>query len=147
MSHIHQQIRDYIATQLAGIGMFGGRIYKMRDYAIDDQKLPALAIYTNTQQSSLVTIGMMTARGNLDLVVEIHVKGANVSISDTLDAACVLVENEMGSHFDVGGLAKSCVIKSTEISVGTKGEVATASATLVYSVQYVTSIADVEIAQ
>jgi hypothetical protein len=144
MSHIHQQIRDYVATQLGAIGMFSGRVYKMRSYALDAEKLPAIVVYTNTQQSNPITIGTKTARGQLELAVQIHIKGASNTISDDLDAACVLVENVMGGIFDLNGLAKSCVLSTTEINVNVEGGQSVASAALVYAVEYVTLSADVE---
>ena len=128
MSHIHQQIRDYVATQLGAIGMFSGRVYKMRSYALNAEKLPAVVVYTNTQQSNPITI----------------VKGASNAISDDLDAACVLVENVMGGIFDLNGLAKSCVLSTTEINVNVEGGQSVASAALVYAVDYVTLSADTE---
>lgn len=147
MAHIHQQIRDHVATQVNAIGTLTGKVYKMRNHAIDDAKLPAAVVYTNTQQSSVITIGMMTARGSLELVVEIYVKGASATISDTLDELCVLVENALAADFTVNGLAKSCVLTGTEIDINVEGERAIASARLVYAVEYVTSIGDVETAQ
>lgn len=147
MAHIHQQIRDHVATHLNAIGTFTGKVYKMRNYAIDDAKLPAVSVYTNTQQSSVITIGMMTARGTLEVVVEIYVKGASATISDTLDEACALVENALAADFTINGLAKSCILSETDIDINVEGERAVASARLVYAVEYVTSIGDVETAQ
>jgi hypothetical protein len=147
MAHIHQQIRDYVATRIGEIAMFSGRVYKMRDYALDDAKLPAAVVYTNTTQSAPVTIGLKTARGELELTVELHIKGASLTVSDDLDAACALVENVMGGDFDLGGLAKAIVLSSTAINVNVEGAQSIASVTLVYSVEYVTVASDVETAR
>lgn len=147
MAHIHQQIRDYVATQIGGIGMFNGRVYKMRDYALDDAKLPAAVVYTNTTQSNPVTIGLQTARGALELTVELHIKGGILTVSDDLDAACALVENSLGDDFYLDGLVKSCVLSSTQIGVNVEGAQSVASVTLVYDVEYVTLTTDVETAR
>ena len=56
MSHINNQIRDQIASIIGALPFFSGRVYKMRSYALDDEKLPAAVIYTNSQSNSLATM-------------------------------------------------------------------------------------------
>ena len=133
MSHVRQQIRDRFATILTGLSGTGNNVYKMRRYALDDAKLPAIAIYTMQESSSLITIGARTLR-----------RVVNV---DTIDGYCVNVEEAVGNDFSLNGLAKSCVLTSSEIDVNIEGEKALGTARLVFAVEYVTSINDVELAR
>ena len=144
MAHINQQIRDRVAAIIEAVPFFSGRVYKMRSYALDDAKLPAAVVYTNSQSSSLATIGYRTLRGSLDLVVEIYIKGASATIADQIDDACVLIEDAIGSDFSLNGLVKSCILSESNIDISVEGEKPIANARLSYAVDYVTYIADAE---
>lgn len=147
MSHVRQQIRDRIATVLTGLSGTGSNVYKMRRYALDDAKLPAIAIYTMQEASSLITIGARTLRRVVNVGIEIVAKGPSTSIFDTIDGYCVNVEEALGNDFSLNGLAKSCVLTSSEITVNVEGEKSLGTAQLVFAVEYVTSITDVELAR
>ena len=144
MAHMNQQIRDRVADIIGALPFFSGRVYKMRSYALDDAKLPAAVVYTNSQSSSLVSIGFRTLQGSLNLTVDIHIKGSSATIVNAIDDACVLIEDAIGSDFSLNGLVKSCVLTETDVDINVEGEKPTASARLSYVAEYVTSIADVE---
>ena len=147
MAHVRQQIRDRIATVLAGITGFSTSIYKMRRYALDDAKLPAIAVYTVDENSSLITISSRTLRRVINVGVEIVAKGASTSIADTMDGYAVSVEEAIANDFTINGLAKSCVLTSSTIDVNVEGEKAIGTARLVFAAEYVTAINDVETAR
>lgn len=144
MAHMNQQIRDRVADIIGALPFFSGRVYKMRSYALDEAKLPAAVVYTNSQSSSLVSIGFRTLQGSLNLTVDIHIKGSSATIVNAIDDACVLIEDAIGSDFSLNGLVKSCVLTETDVDINVEGEKPTASARLSYVAEYVTSIADVE---
>ena len=144
MSHINNQIRDRIAEIIGALPFFSGRVYKMRSYALDDAKLPAAIIYTNSQQSSLATIGTKTSMGLLQVYVEIFVKGSSGTIINQIDDACALIEDAIGSDFQLSGLVKSCILSQSDVDVSVEGEKPIANARLSYAVQYVTLLADLE---
>jgi hypothetical protein len=144
MSHINNQIRDRIATIIGALPFFSGRIYKMRSYALDDEKLPAAVIYTNSQRSSLATIGTKTSMGLLQVYVEIFIKGSSSTIINQIDDACVLIEDAIGSDFQLSGLVKSCILSQSDVDINVEGEKPVANARLSYAVQYVTLLADLE---
>lgn len=146
MSHVRQQIRDRIATLVTGLPLTGTRVYKMRSYALDKDKLPALLVYTLNETSSLITIGTRTLRRNLNVAVEAIASGT-ADIHDTVDAICVDVEEAIAADFSLSGLVKSCVLTNTEIDVLTEGERPISSARLTFDVQYVTAIDNVETAR
>ena len=147
MSHVRQQIRDRVATLVTGLPTTGSSVYKMRRYALDDAKLPAICVYTTDESSSLITIGSRTLRRVINVVVDIIIKGSSATISDSLDTICVSAEEAMAADFTLNGLAKSSVLTSSEIDVNVEGEKSIASARLVYAVEYVTLITDVETAR
>lgn len=147
MSHVRQQIRDRVATLVTGLPVTGASVYKMRRYALDDAKLPAICVYTNDETSSLVTIGSRTLRRVINVMVEIFVKGNSTAVSDSLDSICVSAEEAIAADFTLNGLAKSCILTGTEVDINVEGEQSIGSARLVYSVEYVTSITDVETAR
>ena len=144
MSHINNQIRDRIATIIGALPFFSGRVYKMRSYALDDAKLPAAVIYTNSQSSSLATIGTKTAIGSLQVYVDIFIKGSSATIINQIDDACVLIEDAIGSDFQLSGLVKSCILSESDVDINVEGEKPVANARLSYAVQYVTLLADLE---
>lgn len=147
MAHIRQQIRDRIATVLSGITGFSTSIYKMRRYALDDAKLPAIAVYTVDESSSLITIGSRTLRRVVNVGIEIVAKGASGTIADTIDGYAVSVEEALGNDFSINGLAKSCVLTSSTIDVNVEGEKAVGTARLLFAVEYVTAVNDAETAR
>lgn len=147
MSHVRNQIRNRIATLVTGLPVTGANVYKMRRYALDDSKLPAICVYTTDESSSLITVGTRTLRRVINVMVEVLAKGSSVTISDTIDNICISVEEAIAADFSLNGLAKSTILTSTETDVNTEGENGIGSARLVYAVEYVTSIDDVETAR
>lgn len=147
MAHVRQQIRDRVATLVTGLPVTGANVYKMRRYALDDAKLPAICVYSNDETSSLITIGTRTLSRVINIIVDIVIKGASTAVSDTLDGICVSAEEAIAADFTLNGLAKSCILTGTEININVEGESSVASARLVYVVEYVTSITDVETAR
>lgn len=147
MSHVRTQIRNRIATLVTGLPVTGASVYKMRKYALDDSKLPAICVYTTDESSGLVTIGTRTLRRVINVMVEVFVKGSSTAVSDTIDGICVSVEEAIAADFALNGLAKSCILTGTETDVNIEGEQGIGTARLVYAVEYVTSIGDVETAR
>lgn len=147
MSHVRTQIRDRIETLVTGLPLTGANVYKMRRYALDDAKLPAICVYTTDESSSLITVGARTLRRVINVMVEIYAKGSSATISDTIDGICVSAEEAIAADFGLNGLAKSCILTSTETDVNVEGESGIGTARLVYAVEYVTAIGDVEAAR
>lgn len=147
MSHVRTQIRDRLATLVTGLPLTGANVYKMRRYALDDAKLPAICVYTTDESSSLITVGARTLRRVINVMVEIYAKGSSATISDTIDGICVSAEEAIAADFGLNGLAKSCILTSTETDVNVEGESGIGTARLVYAVEYVTAIGDVEAAR
>ena len=161
MAHVRQQIRDYVADLLVqfiydrfGIvirdrfnvglepraGDGAGTLYKFRRYALDDDRLPALIVYTTTDISRLATIGQRTMNHSLELRVDIINKGASTSIFENIEQFAADLIHSVESDFYLGGLAKSCVLASSDFDVETGGEKAIGSGKMIFNVQYTTAI-------
>lgn len=147
MAHVRKQIRDRVATLVTGLPTTGANVYKMRRYALDDAKLPAICVYTMDESSSLITIGSRTLLRTINVAVQAFARGASTTISDTIDTICVEVEEAIAADFQLNGLAKSCVLTESQIDINVEGERSVANVSLIYSVEYVTSITDVETAR
>lgn len=147
MTHIREQIRDRIATLVTGLPSTGANVFAMRRYALDDSKLPCILIYTNNEQSNIATIGLKTGLYNLEVMIEVITKSSSSTISDELDQICANVEAAIGADFQLNGLAKSCILTSTDISIAVDGENPLSSANMKYNVQYVALINSVETAR
>lgn len=162
MAHVRQQIRDYVAVLLTGFiydrfgivlldrtgskvrdnqSMLGtGSIYKFRKYALDDSLLPALIVYTTTDISNLFTMGQRTMSHSLELRVDVIDKGLSTNIFENIEQFSADLIREIEEDFDLGGLAKSCVLASSDFNVETGGEKAIGSGKMIFNVQYVTAI-------
>lgn len=147
MAHVRQQIRDRVATLVTGLPTTGANVYKMRRFALDDSKIPAICVYTMDESSNLITVGSRTLGRTVNVAADIIIKGSSATISDTLDDICVSAEEAIAADFHLNGLAKSCILTDTNITINVEGERSVASARLVYTVDYVTSISDVETAR
>jgi hypothetical protein len=99
------------------------------------------------ESSSLITVGSRTLGRTVNVAADIIIKGSSATISDTLDDICVSAEEAIAADFHLNGLAKSCILTDTNITINVEGERSVASARLVYTVDYVTSISDVETAR
>ena len=164
MAHVRQQIRDYVADLLVKFiyDRFGiviqdrfnkslqarqdgqllatGTLYKFRRYALDDEKLPALIVYTTTNMSRLATIGQRTMTHDLELRVDIINKGSSTDIFENIEQFSAELIRAVESDFHLGGLAKSCVLTSSDFDVETGGEKAIGSGKMIFNVQYTTAI-------
>jgi hypothetical protein len=161
MAHVRQQIRDYVADLLVNFifDRFGiiirdrfnaginprvsegeGTLYKFRRYALDEDRLPALIVYTTTDLSRLATIGQRTMTHDLELRVDIINKGSSVSIFENIEQFSAELIHAVEDDFFLGGLAKSCVLASSDFDVETGGEKAIGSGKMIFNVQYTTAI-------
>jgi hypothetical protein len=161
MAHVRQQIRDYVADLLVNFifDRFGiviqdrfnvnlearqvgetGTLYKFRRYALDEEKLPALIVYTTTDLSRLATIGQRTMTHDLELRVDIVNKGSSLNIFENIEQFSAELISKVEDDFFLGGLAKSCVLASSDFDVETGGEKAIGSGKMIFNVQYTTAI-------
>ena len=145
-NHIRQQIRERVGTTLTGLTTTGSNVFQSRVYNLENAKLPAIIIYTKSEDSELLEMGSTrTLQRNLSLVVEAYVK-ANTNFDDTIDTIAKEVEAAMGADVTHNSLARDSFLDSTEINYNAEGEQPVAVMTMVYNINYLTTEATADVA-
>ena len=145
-NHIRQQIRERVGTTLTGLTTTGSNVFQSRVYNLENAKLPAIIIYTKSEDSELLEMGSIrTLQRNLSLVVEAYVK-ANTNFDDTIDTIAKEVEAAMGADVSHNSLARDTFLDSTEINYNAEGEQPVAVMTMVYNINYLTTEATADVA-
>lgn len=147
MAHVRKLIRDNIETALTGLTTTGTNVYQTRVYPIAEDRLPGLAIYTNTEESEFSTVTRpRTQIRTLTVSVEIYVK-AVTGYDDTVDTSCVEIEEALATDVTRGGNAKDTRVVSFEADQSGEADQPVARATLSVEVDYATLENDVETAK
>jgi len=121
-NHIRQQIREYFGTNLTGLTTTGSNVYQSRVYPLDNTRLPALLIYTKSEASEPIVIGIDRVMSReLSVVVEGYVK-STANFDDTIDTISKEVEEAIAADRTLGGLAKDTYLESTQIDFNAEGE-------------------------
>lgn len=161
MAHVRQQIRDYAARLLTDFvyDRFGiilldrfnveiqarasgqtGSIYKFRKYALDDDQLPALCVYTTNDVTSLATMGSRTLSHSLELRVDVINKGSSLNIFENIEQFCADLNGAIEADYQFNNLVKSCILTQSDFSVDTSGEKAIGTGKMIFDVKYMTAI-------
>ena len=137
--HVRQQIRDRIVTNVTGLSTTGARVYRSRVYPLNADTMPALLVYTKTEDSE---IDVMGSPGVLNRLVNIAIEGyvRNITVYDNkIDDICKEVEAAMAGDQTINGLAKNSFLSSTEIEYTGEGDQPIGVVTMNYVVQYRTA--------
>ena len=135
-NHVRQQIRERIGTTLTGLTTTGSNVFESRVYPLEDSKLPALIIYTKSEESMPIEIGSnRTMERSLTVNIEGYVK-ANSNFDDTVDTICKEVETAMATDTTLNGLAKDSFLETTEIEFNAEGEKPVGYVTMSFKVDY-----------
>ena len=164
MTHVRQKIRDYVATLLtnyiydrfnivivdrfnAEIGvrsdqglLYTGTLYKFRRYALDEEHLPVLLVYTTNDLTNLSGIGNRTLSHSLELRVDVINKGSSIDIFENIEQFCAELNNAIEDDYQLGGLVKSCILSQSEFDVKTSGEKAIGVGTMIFDARYMTAV-------
>lgn len=132
MTHRRNRIRDAVTALLADIPAAGGRVYNSRVFPLRD--LPAIAVYTLREGSTLATLRRRTTR-ILQVVIDIHAQ-ATERVDDDLDAIATEVEKRLEADWQLSGLAINSAIDSTVIGLSGEAQKATGLARLTYEYEY-----------
>ena len=123
----------------------GSNVFQSRVYNLEDSKLPAIIIYTKSEDSELLEMGSTrTLQRNLALVVEAYVK-ANTNYDDTIDNIAK-EEAAMGADATHNDLARDSFLDSTEINYNGEGEQPIAVMTMIYNIIYLTTETTADVA-
>jgi len=136
MSHARTQIRQAVVALLTGNTEAGNRVFSSRVHPLDDAKLPALLVFTPSDDVEKPSMQRpRTQHRNLQLVIEGYVK-ARGDIDAEADALAQEVETIIGSNPTLGGLAKDAMLVSTTTQLSGEGEKPVAVVTLTFVVLY-----------
>jgi len=138
--HVRQQIREQVATTVTGLATTGSNVFQSRVYPLSDSNMPALLVYSTSEDSATDIMGpSLVTNRELSVVVEGYVKGTT-DFDDVVDDICKEVEIALGADRTLNGLAKFAYLSGTEISYNGEGEQPIGVVSLTYLVQYRTSV-------
>lgn len=139
MSHVRQQIRERIATEVTGLTTTGTKVYQSRVYPLQSSNLPGLLIYTTAESSEPIDMGGTSRIFNrvLTVAIEAYVKGTS-NYDDTIDTVCSEVETALGGS-TINGLVKDIYLESTDINYQGEGDQPLAVATMSWNCLYQTA--------
>ena len=147
MAHVRKQIRDKVASILkSNVGLVKRRVYTTRVHPLNDTNLPAISVYTGSETSQRMNLGVTDVIRQLALEIDVYVRETS-KFDDDVDAIAVQVEEAMAGNFTLDSLAKFVVLTSTQIQFDGDADQILGVAKLTYSVEYVTPIDDVETAK
>ena len=122
MAHIRNQIRDNIITALTGLTTTGSNVFNHRVYTLGSNKLPALCVYTNSEDSQYQTINPpRSVLNTLTVNIEGYVQ-ATSGYDNTIDAICLEVSEALYTDLTRGNLAKDTRIVSMSSELNDDGE-------------------------
>lgn len=146
MAHVRKSIRDNITTTLSGLTTTGSNVFQTRLFPIEESKVPALCIYTKSEQTEYETLTRpRTQMRALEVMVEAYVKGT-ASLDNTIDTIAVEVEEALATDATRGGNAKDTRITSVDIEFNGDAEQSVAVARFTVVVDYATVENDIETA-
>lgn len=146
MAHIRKLIRDDITSTLTGLTTTGSNVYQTRLFALGEEKLPAICVYTKTEATEYATINPpRTQMRSLDVNVEFFVKGT-ANIDNTLDQIALEIEEALYTDLTRGGYAKDTRITDFEADYTADGEQSVGVGRFTVSVTYSTIENDIETA-
>jgi hypothetical protein len=135
MSHLRQQIRERIASNLTGLTTTGTNVFQSRIYPMEQGKLPGLIIYTVAEQSQPITSGVnRTMDASLTVAVEAYAVGSD--LDDKLDTICKEVQVKMASDRTINNLAMESQLDSTTIDFAQDSDTPAGYVTLTWTINY-----------
>ena len=138
--HVRQQIREQVATTVTGLTTTGSNVFQSRVYPLSDSNMPALLVYSTSEDSEPDIMGpSLVTNRELSVVVEGYVK-ATTDFDDVIDDICKEVETALGADRTLNSLAKFAYLSGTEISYNGEGEQPIGVVSLTYLVQYRTAV-------
>ena len=147
MAHVRKQIRDRIASTLtSSVSLVSSRVFASRVYPLTKAKLPAITVYTGSEVSNRLNMGVSDLNRSLSVEVDIYVRATN-TFDDDVDAIAVQVEAAIAADFTVNSLAKEAVLSGTDIQFSGDAEQPIGVTKLRFTVRYVTALTNVEAAK
>jgi hypothetical protein len=145
VAHVRKLIRDNIVAAVTGLNATGTNVFKSRVYPLSAESLPALTVYTRSEEVTQSTISIpRTIERTLTVSIDSYVQGLT-NYEDSLDAIAVEVENAITADVTRGGYAKDTRVISFESDFSGDPDQPVASSTITIEVDYVTIEDDPEV--
>lgn len=106
LGHVRRQIRDRAVTQLTGLPTTGSRIYAGSPYAIDRDKLPALAVDVTGESAAPDFMSFGIEARVAEITVTAYAEGEDGE--DQLDRIAGEIEAALLADPQMGGVAVNC---------------------------------------
>lgn len=136
MSHVRQQIREYVTSQLTGLTTTGSNIFASRVYPMVADKLPGLLVYTTSESTSETAFSKTRHQTRvLSVVVEGYVR-ARSDYDDTLDTISEEVETALLDDPLFGGLSVNAELQTTDIDLSGEADQPVGTVRLTFAVTY-----------
>lgn len=136
MSHVRKQIRSYFETQLTGLASIGSNIFESRIYPLVQAKLPALIVYTSSEDVEEISFSSyVSQQRKLTVTIEGYVR-ALANFDDSLDQIAVEVEEAILDDRTLGGLSKDCQLTSIITQFSGEGEQPVGTIIMSFEVTY-----------
>lgn len=133
---MRQQIREGVAAILVGLPLTGARVFQSRSYALAQTELPALLVYSLSEEIETLTMNLpRQQRRTLTLTVE-AVAAAVSNVDDTLDSICKDVEIAIANGWTAITGLRDAVSISQRITLSGDSEKPHASASIEYNFVY-----------
>jgi len=107
MTHARKQIRDALVTRVTGLATTGARVYAHRYHEFNDDELPGLRVYAESEEKLGEHLGGRQQR-RIVFVIEACAK-VLTTLEDTLDQIALEVEVAIGAEQTLGGLCRGGV--------------------------------------
>ena len=134
MAHIRTQVRDAVVAALTGLPTTGPRVFVMRTYPLDHERLPALLIYVLDEQSMPAEMGdAREIERQMSVTIEAIADGKG--FDEELDKIAVEVEKALTLSAGLGGILKAFYLQSSSLDLATgrdRGEKRAGTLTLRY---------------
>lgn len=140
--HQRKQIRDKVVLLLIGKTDAGNNIFPSRVRPIEEQTLPTIQVYANSESSEIWQEAPREYERKLSLSVQITAK-ADDSLEDSLDAIALQVEDVLRQDHTLGELCRDVILSGTELNITQNGDTLIGSCNVTYDILYYTlAVAD-----
>jgi len=135
MSLKRTEIRKQVELLLNGNTDAGTSVWPTRARELNDEMLPAILIYTNSEQVELFEEAPRRYRRTLELEIQV-ITLADEYCDDALDLISNQVERILGKNDDLQGLVESCDLSSVVMGVFDNGSTLRGASVLTFDVVY-----------
>ncbi len=140
--HQRKQIRDKVVSLLIEKTDAGHKIFPSRVIPIEEQTLPSIQVYANSETSEIWQEAPREYERKLSLSVQITAQAGD-QLEDVLDQIAEQVENVLRQDHTLGELCRDIVLAGTELTINQNGDTLIGSCNITYDILYYTlAVAD-----